>query len=45
LNSATKRFTEPRTVNRLAIFALAPIWSVAAISPAARLAPRMLIGP
>ena len=45
LNSATNRLTEPSTVNMLATLAGASIWSVAAISPAARLAPTMLIGP
>ena len=45
LNSATNRFTEPSTVKTVATLAGASIWSVDAISPAARLAPTMLIGP
>ena len=45
LNNATKRLTEPSTVNMVATLAAASIWSVDAISPAARLAPTMLIGP
>ena len=45
LNSATNRFTEPSTVKTVATLAAASIWSVEAISPAARLAPTMLIGP
>ena len=45
LNNATKRLTEPSTVNMVATLAGASIWSVDAISPAARLAPTMLIGP
>ena len=45
LNSATNRFTEPSRVNIVATLSAAVSWLVDATSPAARLAPTMLIGP
>ena len=45
LNRATNRFTEPSRMNMVATLSAALIWSVEATSPAARLAPTMLIGP